>query len=67
MVGSSVADGAKLARWREPSTWAGVAVLVGLVLPDDVAQALGAVGPALVDAAAGVAALAAVILRERGR
>lgn len=44
-------------RFREPSSWAGIAALLGLVVPPEVAGGLVQVG-------AGVAALAAVLLPE---
>lgn len=44
-------------RAREPSSWAGVAVLLGLVMPQEVAGAVASIG-------AGLAGLAAVVMRE---
>ncbi len=49
-----------LTRFREPSTWAGVSVLLTLFgVPPGVPDALGQL-------VAGAAALAAVVVREKG-
>lgn len=48
-------------RFREPSSWAAVAVLVGVVAPEAVPAVDGAA-----QIAAGLAAVAGVLLRERG-
>lgn len=52
-----------LARLREPSSWAGLAVLLGslgMSIPAELAQPIGLIG-------AGIAGLVAFFLPERGR
>lgn len=48
-----------LDRFREPSSWAGIAAILAVFIPPDVAQGV-------TQAAVGLAGLAAVVMREKG-